>query len=107
MDNLNYNEFLGFVLLYAANADFDESKKELTLIEQKVGAEAVEKAHELFEEKNDYQRIEFITSFQETFFADDASKKKIYADMEEVFIADKVFSTLERNEFMMIKKIIG
>jgi hypothetical protein len=107
MENWNYSEFLAFVLLYAANADFEENPKEIALIESKVGSAALKKAHEVFDEKNDYQRIEFITSFQNNFFADQDSKKMIYADMEEVFMADKDFSLLERNEFMMIKKIIG
>jgi hypothetical protein len=107
MENWNYNEFLAFVLLYAANADYKESPKEIELIEGKVGPEALKKAHELFDEKNDYQRIEFITSFQHTFFGDEDSKEMIYGDMEEVFMADKDFNFLEQNEFMMIKKIIG
>lgn len=107
MENWSYNEFLAFVLLYAANADYNESAKEIEVIEGKVGSEALKKAHEAFDEKNDYQSIEFITSFQDTFFADEESKKMIYNDMEDVFNADKDFNFLERNEFMMIKKIIG
>ncbi len=107
MENWNYNEFLAFVLLYAANADFNESPRELKIIKNKVGEEAFEKAHEVYEEQNDYQHIEIITSYQDTYFADEASKQKLYREMEDVFMADHEFDTLERNELMMLKKIIG
>lgn len=107
MENWNYSEFLAFVLLYAANADYDESPKEMEIIEGKVGSTALKKAHEAFEERNDYQRIEFITSFKDSFFGTEADKKIIYTDMEDVFMADKNMNYLEQNEFMMIKKIVG
>ncbi|MCB0402789.1 MAG: hypothetical protein KDD41_11940 [Flavobacteriales bacterium] len=107
MEHLSYNEFLAFVLIFAANADFDESARELKVIKKKVGEEAFEKAHELYEDQNDYQHIEIITSYQDSYFADEASKQKIYKEMEEVFMADHELDTLERNELMMLKKIIG
>jgi uncharacterized tellurite resistance protein B-like protein len=107
MNDWTYTEFLAFLLLHAANDDLEVGKKEMKLIESICGAEAIETVSEVMEELNDAQQLDLLLSYQERYFANEESKKQIYADMKEVYMADHNFSIMEQNSFRMLKKIIG
>lgn len=107
MDNWTYTEFLAFLLLHAANDDLSADKKEIELIESKVGADTVKVISEKMEYLNDSQQLDLLLSYQDRYFSDEESKQKIYADMKEVYMVDHEFSILEQNAFRMLKKLIG
>ncbi|MGB0881818.1 MAG: hypothetical protein ACPGSO_02615 [Vicingaceae bacterium] len=107
MDKLTYNEFLAFLLLHAANDDLETGKKELELIESKVGEATVKVISDKMEALNDAQQLDVILKYQDQYFSDEGAKEKIYADMKEVYMADQEFSIMEQNAFRMLKKIIG
>lgn len=106
MQEWNYQQFLAFVLLYAANSDQDVKTEELSLIEKKVGNEALTRARQEFEKLSDHEIIDLIVDQRDQFFADEQGRDKILADVQEVYEADHNYSLTERNTMMMLKKII-
>lgn len=107
MNEWTYTEFLAFLLLHAANDDLEAGTKELELIKAKVGSDVVNIVSEKIENLNDSQQLELLLSYQDSYFPNEESKQKIYADMKEVYMADNDFSVMEQNAFRMLKKIIG
>ncbi len=107
MNDWTYTEFLGFLLLHAANDDLEADQREIELIEAKVGVDIVKIVSRHMKDLNDIQQLDLLLSYQGRYFADEESKQKIYADMKEVYMADNDFSVMEQNAFRMLKKIIG
>jgi len=106
VENWTYNDYLAFIMIYAASADLNIQESEKMLIRERVGDECYEKVMGIFEERNDMERIEIILQFKAEHIKDEAEKEKVLSDMKDVFMADKDYSTLEQNIFMAVQKLL-
>lgn len=106
MENLDYQEFLAYLFLYGASADLVIKEKEEELILERVGKEKYEKAKNLFHDKSDYERLQFILSHKESHFPTEEDKAKILEQLKDIFYADKDFSIMEQNIFRILQKIL-
>lgn len=101
-----YKEFLAFLLIYAASADFIIKDEEVEVICQKVGEESYKKIMKVYDKSNDYGHIQTILSYKEKYYPSEDEKQKILEDMKDVFMADDEFSSQEQLIFNAIKKIL-
>lgn len=104
--NWSKEELKAYILLYCANANFNETKEEDELIKSRVGKQRFDKIHKEFDKDNDYQRI---TKIQDALSYHKYSKEQInllLKDIEEVFFADGEFDILEKNLLLGLKHIL-
>ena len=99
-------EFKAYLLLFAANANFYESKKELDFIKKRVGEKNLEHVHEEFEADNDYQRIQKIEAEIERLEYGAEEIENLMADIKGLFMSDGGFDILEENLFRGLRHLL-
>lgn len=113
---LNYNmknsdwtreEFIAYVLLYAAHCDYFEDSAELNFILSKVDDKTFHRIHtEVVVDKED-QKLDKIQQYVSENNLSQSEKEAIIRDIKNVFFADGTVDIFEKNLFAMLKKIIG
>ncbi len=104
--NWTKNELIAYILLYAANSDYDESNHERNIIISKVDMNTFQKIHDEFENDNDYQSIQKIIEGIKGHQYSDNDISELLADLKSLFFADGDYDILEQNMFLFLKKII-
>ena len=102
----NYDEFLGFLLIYASSADLEFSDAEREAIKLHLDSERI---NEILAEHNaasDYEKLEIINTYRGLYFPTEARKKELIDRVEDHFHVDGDFSLLEENLLRMLKKIL-
>ncbi len=107
MDNYSdytVNEFLAYVMIYAANADFVINKSEEQVIIDKVGEETYSKMLSLFKHHNDAQTVEFIQELKKIYITDNKNEQ-LLSLVKKVFLADEYFSASEKALYNAIARL--
>ena len=102
----SYNEFLAYLLLYAANADFDINDEERKLLLSGLNTYDYNNIRKAFDKSNDYERLQIIGIYRDLYYPDDESKEKILNDLRNVFLADEEYNSVERAVFMGLRKVL-
>ncbi len=103
---MNEKEFRTYLLLYAANADFNLQEEEQEIILSNVTADEFKHVNKVFERHSDYERIETIMSYREKYFPTEEHVEKLLAGINELLFSDENFNINERIFFKMIKKLL-
>lgn len=106
IDLWSYEDFLAFVLMYAAYADNELVQDEIDAMVEKVGKDREENAKKIMDKLSDSERIDLILSFREKFFPTKEDHEKLFADMKTVFLADGKYNQLEQFIMMYLKRIL-
>lgn len=101
-----YEEFLAFTLFYASSVDSKITDEERKLIVCKVGNEVCDKVYNDFIKLNEYERLQKILSYKDTYFPDEQKKHKLLADIKQIFLADKKYDNLERGIMLYLTKLL-
>ncbi len=105
IDNWTYEEFLAFLLMYAAYSDYKIVEEELEAIDIAVGKEHEQRAKKIMDKLNDAERIDLILSFEQKYFPNKEDQEKLFGDMRRIFLADGDFHALEKTTLMYLKKL--
>ena len=104
--NWTYNDYLAYLMIYAASADLNFHDSEIETIRKRVGDECYDKVMEVFGEGNDMTKIQVIMDFKEKFIPDDETKQKVLDDMQSVFNADEDYGQAEQSIFVAVRKLL-
>ena len=104
--NWNRNEFRAYVLLYAANCDHIENRKEREYILTKVDIQTYKDIHYELDNDNDYQSIQKIITSIERFNYSENELQRLTTEIMELFLADNKLDTVEQCIYMMLKKVL-
>jgi len=99
-------EFKAYLLLYAAQADFNISPEEKEIILSKIDRKTYKKIMKELKADNDYQSIQKIQENIEKHNYSHKFLENLLNDIKEVFFADGSFDILERNMLMFLNKIL-
>ncbi|WP_271855245.1 hypothetical protein [Patiriisocius marinus] len=96
----------GYIFIYVANADFQESYEEREIISEKIDAATSAKLHREFEKDNDNQSI---TKIQDAiarlgYTADE--KKQLIEEIKKLLTADGQFDAAEKGIYAALKRVI-
>ena len=105
--NWTKDELIAYILLYAANSDYNESNLERNVIISKVDMETFSKIHTEFDDDNDYQSIQKIQQGLEKHQYSVEDMDALFADIKTLFYADGDFDVLEQNMMLYLKKILS
>ncbi len=103
--NWTKEEFIAYLLLYAANSDFKESNKERNMIISRVDHKTFQRIHSEFSEDNDYQSIQKIMAALEQHNYSKQDLESFHADLKLMFHSDGSYDLLEKNMFTFLKRL--
>jgi len=106
IDNLTFEEFQAFLLIYSAGADLEYKDEERELILQLVTEESYKKALKHYEILNDYDRTQWLIVNKGRMIKSQADKERLIINMESVFRADGHYSVMEENMLRMVKRFL-
>ncbi len=103
---LNYDEFLTFLLLYAAHTDIDYSVEEQVLIKSILPSVSYDRVYDKFDSMTDFAALQLILEHRETHFATEPEKQVILDLVKALFHIDGDFSTMEHDLFLFLEKLL-
>lgn len=104
--NWNYQDYLAFTLVYAANADFRIREVEEEVLIKKVGEDLFEKQRRYFKRFKDLERIDVVYEFRDKYCNTETERNKVLADIKEIISSDHHASEEEHEIYLFIKKIL-
>lgn len=107
MEEWTRDDFLAYVLIYAAKADFAEGPKETEFIRDEVGDETYEAIHSEYEEDTDAERIGKIIDYVQGEEFDKEYANMLFHEITELFMSDGEFSLMEKNLRRALQRIIS
>ncbi len=107
LDLWTYNDFLAFLLIYAASADFTITDEERTRLALDTGYDSYRKALPLFEALSDYERLQTILYFKPRYFATNEEVEKILQEVQDIYKADEKYSANEQNLLLLLRKVLS
>lgn len=103
---LSYEEFLAFILWYAAYADLEVESHERKEILNMSGHDASRRMKELVESMNDEQRIELILEHRKLYLGSEEKILKLLQDIHRIFMADEHFTAVEKYYESHLKRLL-
>lgn len=101
------NEFLAYVLLYAAHCDYFEDSKELQFIFSKVDDQTFHRIHTEVVVDSEEKKLNKIQQYISDNYLTQTEKEAVLRDIKQVFFADGTVDIFEKNLYAVLKKIIG
>lgn len=102
----NRDEFITFLLLYAAHADMEVKDAELSVITEHIKSASVGEIFKEFQRLSDFERIQVIQAYRTQYFPDAQQKEALLQKIASVFWADGHINVMEHSVFLMLNKIL-
>lgn len=99
------DELVAYILLFAANSDFKEDKKERDIIISKVDMDTFQDIHDEFIDDNDYQGIKKIMASLEQHNYEKDDVEVLMEDIRVLFFADGEFDIKEKNMLKCLSRL--
>ena len=96
MISLDLNEYLAYILLYTANADFEISGGEIELIRKNIDREDFKRIKKEFEDAGDAERLEVIMHYKDPYLHALLDSASLEEKMKEVLMVDGRYPSVER-----------
>jgi len=93
----NYDEFIAFVMLYAANADYEIVEDEKELIIGKVGEQEYKQLLKFASGNHDTENINIILELKKKYITTKEDLADLFDQINEVINADGVVNLYEKN----------
>ncbi len=103
----SYNDFLAFLLIYAASADFTITDEERTRLALETGYDSYRKALLLFEAQSDYERLQTILYFKPRYFATQEEVEKMLQEVQNMYNVDEEYSVTKHNLLLLLRKVLS
>ena len=99
------DEFLAYLLIYAAQANQIETKEEKEFIESRFDLKMLKKIYKEINNDNDYQRIQkvMVYTYQENYLNQDLDN--LLREIKELLLCDGKFDATEQALYHYLKKI--
>lgn len=101
------DELIAYIMLYAANSDYQESNLERNTIISKVDMQTFSDIHKEFDADNDYQSLQKIKKGIEAHQYSKDDLNYLFNDIKALFYADGEFDILEKNMMHYLKRILS
>jgi len=104
--NWTKDELIAYILLYAAKADYIETKEEQEIVLARVSKERFDKIHNELDNDNDYVSVQKISDTMHEFNFSNKDIEAIISEIKALFLSDGNFDVLEQNLFRGLKRLL-
>ena len=105
-NNWNYDDYLTYFLLFAANEDYEVEQEEIEFIIDRVGEEEYSKVKKIYSKNQETDHLEIINEFKIQHCLNGDCKEKVLFDLKALFHSDGRFSGLEQALYVGLKKLL-
>ena len=101
------DEFIAYLLIYAAQINQVETEEEKEFIESRIDSQILKKIHKEINNDNDYQRIQkvMVYTYQENYLSQDLDN--LLKEIKELLLCDGKFDVTEQALYHYLKKIFS
>ncbi|MDX1477090.1 MAG: hypothetical protein R3301_05260 [Saprospiraceae bacterium] len=99
-------EFLAFLLLYAAHIDAEYTPEEQAFIHQQIDPAHLQQVESEFKQMSDYELLQVIRAYEGNYYPSPRHKEEILNQVRALFRADGAMSIEESSLLMMLKKLL-
>jgi len=99
-------EFKAYVLLYAAQCDYEETDEEMKVVHGLISDGSFQKIHKEIDGDNDFVSIQKIMYNLEKFNYTNADADLLLNEIRELFLHGSNFNILENNMLLCLKRIL-
>jgi len=103
---LNYQEFLAFVLLYASHVDMEYSEDEKSMVKSLVSEKDYDKLFEEFNNMSDFSALQVIIDHKGLYYPTADRKAELLSKIKELFFADGEYSVMEQEVMHFLEKLL-
>jgi transcription antitermination factor NusG len=104
--NWTYNEFLAFLMVYAAEMNMELSIEELEFIRSRTGIESITGIKAKVNSVSDAEAIEIVEDYRTRYLETPEQKQKVRHDLEDLLKAQNSPNQLEKVVVHILERII-
>lgn len=104
--NWTYNEFLAFLMVYAAEMNLDLSIEELEFIRSRTGIDSITGIKEKVDSVSDAVALDIIDDYRERYLNTPEQKAKVRHDLEDLLKAQPTTNQFEKAVVHILERII-
>lgn len=104
--NWSFNEFLAFLLIYAAHADIEFSNEEKEFIKDIVSKEIFDSICNEFNQLTDFQALDLILNYKDLYCSTQKEKKYLFEKLNDLFHVDGEFTQLEKELLVFLDRLL-
>ena len=105
-ESWSYDHFIGFLLLYAAHADYEYSTSEEEHIQSLISPKILQEVEVAFNAMGEFEQLQSILDWKEQFITTSEDKKKVLEALSRLFKSDGDYSKLEANLYDFLKRLL-
>ncbi len=104
--NWTKEEFKAYLLIYAAQSNFNESEEEVDFIESKFEPELISRVNKEIKNLNDFDKISIVTDYIKIHDFSQDELDSLLLEIKEIYHSDGKFDSIEQSIFSMLKKLL-
>ena len=104
--NWTKEEFKAYLLIYAAQSNFNESEEEIDFIESKFEPELISRVNKEIKNLNDFDKISIVTDYIKIHDFSQDELDNLLLEIKEIYHSDGKFDSIEQSIFSMLKKLL-
>jgi len=104
--NWTKEEFVAYLLLYAAQANYIETEEEKEIIFQKINKESYKKIHKEIANDNDFQSLEKILANIKKFEYTSKNIDLLLKEIDILYLSDGTCDPIEKTMFIGLKRLL-
>ena len=104
--NWTKEEFKAYLLIYAAQSNFNESEEEIDFIESKFEPELISRVNKEIKNLNDFDKISIVTDYIKIHDFSQDELDSLLLEIKEIYHSDGKFDSIEQSIFSMLKKLL-
>ena len=105
--NWSFEEYLTFIMYYAAMADYNIAPEEKEIMLESIGMEKFNEVKKFHTQNTDYENVQAIYYFKEKFCTDDSKLQQVHEVIMKMFDADGDYNFYEKNMKRALDMLLG
>lgn len=101
-----YKDYLAFLMVYAANADFSINEKEKAYIKKRVGKDEFDRMVQFYKDLHDMECINLLIEFKEKYCHSEEDLDTILKDFNKVLLEDHEIDAEEEAVYVGIRHLL-
>jgi hypothetical protein len=105
MNHWTYDQFIAFVMLYAASADLQLTDEEMSSVHERAG-DGFDEVMSVFQNSNDTKCLDIMLSLKEKYMTSESSHETVAREIHQIFLSDHDYAMIERGVGGVLKKLL-
>lgn len=96
-ENWTYEDYVAFVLLHVAKADFNISIEESNILDECISSDRLKELKKIHKNNSDFENVNIIMKLGSKYCSEKTEKEKLMERVMELIMADDEYNIYEKN----------